>query len=371
MQTGPVDALVVTAPLQSSQPLVNPSAAATRVLRGVFVRAGRDEEKTTTLNLTDSSFEFETVLNSADFAASWSNRSTFTELNVSLQNGEKKTNSNVNSATFGESSASINNKINLVPVQAVLAYKATPSWSFGIKQLFNFAKYDSQDDMSLLRGAEFTKTSNDDRLKANFSFTSIGATYALGAGFFFGAGAEGVLLQTNRKTLGDYSLDDSGNITRNKIDNDEKRSNLVIKQNYGLGYLKKFSPSTLRLEVSYERMPPIDQGDHLSDGERVRGTIEALWSIFHFGVEVTTRKGYFVDANYLVPYFFKFEQYSDESIFDYRIFGGFRSAKGHGFGASFFKSTSEFKERLSVADPAFYDIQRKSLSFGLSYTYLF
>lgn len=51
-----------------------------------------------------------------------------------------------------------------------------------------------------------------------------------------------------------------------------------------------------------------------------------------------------IDSYDLIPYFFKFEEFSSQKKVDYGIYGGLKSSKGHSFSASLTVSTENVEQ---------------------------
>lgn len=377
-------AQVVTARFVSSDPLDNPAAATFRTKEGAFVKANRDEDRTNALNLVKSSLGIETVTNVFQGAFLFQESYFFGELNVGFQNGTKVTSSTDTSGelTVENQSSTNTDSISLMPLQLITAFRFGTSGRLGLKVIHTIASSDTKNDFAFSRteteeyGRTKTNvTSVNETNKQNNQYTTVGLGGVInlfGSGFDLGIGADYMMLAIDQKVDGSArTVTYAGNVTETATNSDIKRNVSVLKELYGLSYRYTSTTYSFRAEANYQKMPPLDVGSTLKIGELTRGMVEAIWTSFYGGVEVASKRGYFIDPNNLVPIYFNFAHLTGDSAVSYGFFAGFKLSAGNSFGASYYESNEEKEEQLSISDPTRYKIERKTRSFGISYSYVF
>lgn len=376
-------AQVVTSRFVSSDPLDNPAAATFRKNRGFFVKANRDEDKTKALNLENSTLGIETTTDVVQTSMLYQASYFFFEANVAYQVGNKKTSSTITTddVTVDESANTNNNSIKLIPIQLITAFRLGSEGRFGLKIIQAMATNTSKNDFAFNRGIRHdygritnSLTNVSEVNTQNNKYTTIGVGGVInlfGTGFNLGIGADYMMLAYDQKLLGDARTTYEGNITETVTNANSRKSLSAIKELYGLSYLHHGQTFSFRSEVNYQKMPPLDSVSSYKIGELTRGMIEATWTKFYGGIEVANKRGYFIDPNNLIPIYFNFAHLTGESAFSYGFFAGFKLSAGNSFGASYYESSEQKKEKLSVTDPIQYSIERKTRSIGLSYSYVF
>ena len=376
-------AQVVTSRFVSSDPLDNPAASTFRKNRGFFFKANRDEDRTNALELVNSTLGIETVTNVFQTALLYQSSNFFAEVNVAFQNGTKVTSSSltVADATIDTTSNTNKNAINLIPVQLITGFRLSDSLRFGLKFVQTTAAVDSKNDYSFSH-AEFspygrkieavTGVAETNTQKNQYMTIGAGAVINLfGTGFDIGLGADYMTVDYDQKIDGTATTTRLQNTSETETNSINRKKVTVIKELYGLSYLTQSPTFSFRTEINYQKMPPMDSVAALKIGELTRAMVEAIWTRLYGGVEVASKRGYFIDPNNLVPIYFNFAHLTGEAAFTYGFFAGFKLSAGNSFGASYYESTEQKHEQLSATDPTLYSIERKTRSFGLSYSYVF
>lgn len=374
-------AQVVTARLVSPDPLDNPAAATSRSNGGIFVRTNREEDRTSALELVNSSLDLETITNEVKLTLLTSAGNFYGELNIAGQEGTKTTTASVSSGDYGSSESSNANSIRLMPLQAVGAFRLAGIGNFGFKFIYAAASSTVHNDFRIVeRTFNEWGIADNDRLttltetsiqKNAYTTGGLGATLNLGGGFDVGLGVDAMELRLDQNIDGVKRSSNHEDTTETNTRRDERKRISVFKQLCGLSYLTRSPSFTMRTELNYIRMPPMDSDTTLKPGEQARFMAEAIWTRFYGGFEVTNKSGYFVDPNNLIPIYFNFAHFSGDQVLSTGLFGGFKLTAGGSFGVSYYQSTTKKKERLSLADSTEYSIERKTRSFGASYIYVF
>lgn len=364
-------AKAVTAPLAPDQGLINPAAVTTRTFKSFSANLGRQQEVTEATQLQDSALTTTIVVNSLDVHLIWDFKPLFFEIDLLPQKGEKKTD-NTYSGSGGSSQSHSKDSLTLIPLQAIAALRLGNYGSIGVKSLTTVAKVDVTQRYQSTQDGFSSSVDERNQLDTQFKVFGAGATLNLfNTGLYAAYSAEFTDLKITQDFLGSNART-IGNSSYVVVSDYEKTQTRKVRRDvYGVGYLKKFSRNTVRLEASYEKIPPLSDSTNLKDGEMYRYIGETIWSYFHLGCEWRQIKGYYVDAYNLIPYYFNFAQFTNSTRNEYGVFGGLRSSKGHSVGASFFISTNEDKQRFSATDTNEYKARQTTTSMSLSYTYLF
>lgn len=370
---GPARAQVVTAPYTVSQRLMNPAAAVTRRYQTIAVALESTNEKMNVLGLSESNFVEKITINQLLIHSAWrTQKNYFFELDVAYQAGVK-TKENSDSSSGTTFSQTNEDHLNLIPVQFMVGKPLSPTINGGIKTIATMAKVNTTTEYRNGFDDRTTTVSDRNKLDAQLIVVGLGLSYSPEKSLSFSYAADFNQFRFGRNATGSATTITTGNSTQTStIDIQSNTSILVRRDILGVGFSSGDHRSTaFRTELSYERISPIQEMKTLKEGNKIRATAEAQWSFFRFGVEYTTSKGYMIDSYNLIPYFFKFEKFSNIAVTDLGFFGGFRSTKGHSVGASFSQSSEQGKESLSTSDPNEYDVDRKTTNMGLSYSYVF
>lgn len=372
---GPVAyARVVTAPSTPDQRIINPAVAAFRQYSGVSVDANHDEESGEVLELVNSSLTTKTKIEAFNLNAAMRAAGFFWEFSASPQNGVKETASNATTSSgpaYNLSSA----KLSIVPLQAQMAVRFSANFAMGLKLMSTSYRFDDALKLQTVTPRWDERIEQARQLNGSFVVIAPGMVYALGgSGFSLGYVAEVFRVQNNQSTQGTYerlAVNETGVIELQSADTTSEDTINIRKDVFGLGYSTTFmGGNSLRAELSYERMPPPTRTSGYKDGELVRGIAEMNFLYFRFGVEATARRGYYVDPYDLIPYFFKIDHLSEDTVTDVGFFGGLKTSKGHGVGAYYSQSSATVMERLTVGSEE-QKIAKKSISYGISYSYVF
>lgn len=362
----------VTAPYSPDQALINPAAATTRSHKSYVIQLNRSEDILDALNLVDSSYRTETIVNTLQANAAIKYGNLFAEFSISPQLGDRSTVSSYSSATYGSAEGNLKNTISLNPIQAVVATKLGNNLSVGTKLLYAYTDFQTKDGFKIVNGTDLIATTADRSTNVQFAVLSGGFTYKFLGDFYFGYSADLTQVTTVGTSLS--ATDQRGGISAaiRSFRTESNSTNKVLKNIVGLSYLTKGSgTNSFRAEVSYEKIPPLVKSSTLLDGELYRLIAEATWSYFHLGAEAWSKKGYYADPYNLIPYFFDPDKMSNDMTTEYGLFGGLRLSRGQSFGLSFFQSTERKREKLAPSNPTENEIEMTSRTFGISYSKIF
>lgn len=360
----------VTAPLSPDQGLINPAAATTRNFKGFSMRLSQQTEVTEALDLSASTLKSTIAIQSLESHFAWDLGPIYFGLDLLPQIGQKKMGNEFNS-TENTASSSLKNELRLFPVQGILAIKLGNWASVGVKTLSTSAKVRINQNYQTNLQYFSNEVSETNELDTQFLVTGIGSTFPLfNSGIFAAYSAEYTKLKVTQTLHSSISRTEIGSTQLTVTDIDRTETREVRRDIIGLGYFKKFGRNAFRLEASYEKVPPLGQ-TQLQDGKLYRYIAEGVWSIFQFGLEWRRISGYYIDAYNLIPYYFKFEQFSNTTRDEFGVFGGLRTTKGHSLGLSYFGSSKIDKFKFSSSDETLYRSRQKTDSFSLGYTYIF
>ncbi len=373
--SGPIYARVVTTPTSADQRLINPAAAAFRDSFGFAIDASQQTDNETVLGLTKASIEIKTKIEGANTNSVFRTGNFVWELSVSPQRGTKDT-ASTNITNSGPEHTNTSSSLSLIPVQAIGATKFGTNLSFGLKIMYTGFNFNDDVDLETNTPNTNEKIQQTKKLSGSFLVAAPGVIYQWGtSGFALAYVAEFLRFQNDQSiqgTVDRLAVETSigvGELTTTDI----KSSDAIIarKDVIGLGYSRKFSGSNnFRSEISYEKMPPLTKVQGYPNGEMFRFIAETNFIYFRVGVEATRKTGYYIDPYNLIPYFFKIDHLGTDPVQEYGFFGGLKTSKGHGFGASFSQSTSTGPQKLSVGGSE-QEVEKKSTRYGLSYSYFF
>lgn len=370
----PALARVSTAPTSADQRLINPAAAAYRESYGYSIDGASQDDQEKVLNLKDASIEIATKIYSLNTNSVVRSGHYFWELSLSPQMGNKSTASSSQNSS-GTDYNNTSSDLSLVPLQVVLATRLGTNLSFGLKLQYTHFNFADVIDLAA-NTQESSETIQENRnLSGYFLVMAPGVVYQLGAsGILFSYVAEFLQFQNDQSVQGTVvRLSGSGvGIVETITTDTQSRDTMIARKDIlGIGYNSKFgSGNSFRLEASYERMPPLTKVQGFSFGEMFRVIAELNFLYFRLGVEASQSSGYYIDPYNLIPYFFKIDHLSGDPVQEIGFFGGLKTSKGHGFGASFSQSTSTSKRKLSVGSSE-QEVEKRSTTFGLSYAYFF
>lgn len=376
-------AQIVTSRFVSSDPLDNPAAAIFRKNKGIFVIANRDENRTTALHLLDSTLGISTDTNTILTALLYQASSFFVEANLAFQNGTKVTRStrSVSDLTTESTATSDTDSVNLLPIQTIAAFKLGNWGGLGLKLIQATATGDTKNSIQFVRTsfspygqASKTEVSVDERnsQKNKYQTLGVGGVFRiLKTGILIGAGTDLMQLDIDQNAVGVSRTTNENNMTTTTTNSSKREKLQIVKELYGISYLRQSSNAAFRAEISHSKMPPLDSSRRFRAGHLSRSTIEVTWKRLSGGIEASNRRGYFVDPNNLIPIYFNFAHLTDTAAFTYGFFGGFNLSAGHSFSVAYFQSKETKEEQLFFSDPTRYAIERKARSIGFSYSYVF
>lgn len=371
--TGPAQSQVVTAPYSVSHRLMNPAAAVTRQYRSFALGLENNLEKAEVLNLQNSSITEEITINQALVHGAWIWwKKAYFELDIAFQSGEK-TKKNIYSSSGVETTQTNEDSLNLVPLQILVGKKLSPSFNGGLKFLTTMANVKTNNNYRNGSDGATTTVAERNKLDARLFVGGVGLTYNLSSNFAISYAADFNQFRFVRDIQGTSSTTTSGNTSSAQTTNLQSTVATTVRRDIaGIGFSAGTPRSSaFRSEISYERIAPLEERDDLKEGRLMRATAETQLAFFHVGVEYTSRQGYMLDSYNLIPFFFKFEKFSNVATKDYGFFGGFKSAKGHSIGGSINFSNETVKEQLSKSDPTLYDVERSTQTIGINYSYVF
>jgi hypothetical protein len=368
-----VQAQSVTAPFSVSQRLMNPAAAVTRPLRSVALNFENSQENSKVLGLVGSEISEKIEINqlvahaSGVFQQKW-----FVEVDGAYQAGTKNTKNEFSDQGAIQTNNN-KNEINLMPVQIQAGRVINSSFNLGLKLLATFAKVDTSSIYSTSFEGQNTSSTSNNKLDGRLIVLGMGTVYNVNKFFSVSYAADFNQFNFDRNIQGQSTFASTGNSQhQTNIDIQSSTVTTIRRDILGLGFSSgNTKGNAFRSEISVERLTPLSIKANLKDGIQIRATAEAQWSYFHLGAEYITREGYMIDSYDLIPYFFKFEEFSNQKKVDYGIYGGLKSSKGHSFSASLTVSTENVEQQLSVSDSNVYPMERKSQKLGLSYSYVF
>lgn len=363
----------VTAPFSVSQRLMNPAAAVTRPFKTMAFNFENSQENSKVLGLVGSEVSEKIQINqlvahvSGVIKQKW-----FVEADVAYQAGKKDTKNEFSDQGFNQVNNN-KNEINLMPIQIQVGTALNTSFNVGAKVLGTFAKFDTSSIYSTSSQGQRNNFTSDNKLDGRLIVLGIGTVYNVNKFFSLSYAADFNQFNFDRNVQGQSTFISSGNSQQQTVFDIQSSTVTTIRRDIlGIGYSSgNTKGNAFRSEISVERLTPLSLKDNLKDGLQIRGTAEVQWSYFHLGAEYVTREGYMIDSYDLIPYFFKFEEFSNQKKVDYGVYGGLKSSKGHSFGASFTISTENVEQQLSVSDSNIYPMERKSQKLGLSYSYVF
>lgn len=366
-------AQTATAPFSIAKRVSNPAAAMTRGFQTIALMAQRRDEKSQVLNLTNSSFTEDLIIHEATLHGAWKVLGDMRlELDTAYQTGEKTKKNNIATASYN-SDTTLKDGVDLVPVQFVLAQKLTPSIDIGLKGLYTGADVKTKNNYRTVVNSTTTLVDDQSTLKASFLVVGIGLTYEVFQNVYLGYTADFNEFKTQQIFNGSSTADGTSSpTTTSTLNFNTSRTKTVRRDTLGIATLlgdpKK---SAFRLELSGERISPLTDRAGLNEGRLYQGTIEAQWLYFHLGVVYGISEGYLVDPNNLIPYFLKFEEFSNRSRTNLEFITGLRTSKGHSLSASYSYSKENIREQISSSDSQTYPTELATQIIGVSYSYVF
>jgi len=354
----------VSAPLSANQALVNPAAGASRTFQSHSLRLNRNLETATLVDF--AGVHVDTQVDTFEFISAYRWDAVFAEVSFFPQSANKVTVDGIKDN---------NNRLLLFPLQVVAGYDLGPLGSVGLKFLQTEADSKLTEDLSISNPDQTTTSTGLTSLAARYRVVGLGLAMSLyDSRYFFSYAAD----FTELKSREDVRIESrttgttGGSTEAATLDFTRSSAQWVRKDIFGLGYRSKGNEqNAIRLELSYERIPPLSKNTYLGEGTLIRAVAEGTWTLFHGGVEFKRRKGFYVDAMNLIPYFFNFEKFSDTPIDEVGFFGGFKLSRGQSVGLSYFESQETKKERFIAGLAQEFEVKRKTKSFGLSYQVVF
>lgn len=370
-------ARMATAPNSADQRLINPAAGALRESFGFAVDASHQEDKENVLGLDEgSTISVNTKIDTANSNLAFRTGTYFWELSVSPQAGNKDTLSRAQTAS-GPTHKDSNAKLNITPVQAIVATSYSTGISIGLKLLATSYSFTDAVDLNIEAELSSEQISETKILSGTILVAAPGIIYQLGnSGFSIAYVAELIHFKNDQNIKGTnrrlaLGAGYTGVYENTSVDTQSSDTILARKDVVGIGYNIKFAGGNgLRFDLSYEKMPPLTKVQGYPRGQLIRAIAEANFLWFRIGVEATERTGYYVDTYNLIPYFFKVDHLGTDKVSEVGFFGGLKTSKGHGFGASFSKSTSVAPQRLTAGSLE-QEVEKTSLTYGASYSYFF
>ena len=364
-------AQVVTSQFSVAERVSNPAVIVTRGFGSVAFSGERRIEQSNVLNLTNASFTEDLTIDEIRAHASTSfSRDIRAEIDAAFQRGEKLKKNSITSTDYNDQSTSKDN-VDLAPVQIVVGRRLNSSFNVGLKGLATLADFKTGTVYRVNVGGGLRAVDAQTELNARLLIFGIGLTYELMPSVFLGSDFNE--FKTQRRLKGSYRSTKGTEPTYVSTgDQDVTQVKSVRRDTVGLGTLVGDPKrNAFRAEVSAERISPLTDRAGLNEGRLYRATAEAQWLYFHLGVKYEKSEGYMVDPNNLIPYFLKFEEFSNRAKSDVGFIGGLRSEKGHSFSLFFSSSTERVNEQITSTDSQSYETEIKSQSYGVSYSYLF
>lgn len=368
---------MATAPNSADQRLINPAAAALRDTFGFAIDASHQEDKENVLGLDEgSSININTKIDSANTNLAFRTGNLYWELSISPQAGNKDTLSRAQTSS-GPTHKDSNAKLQIMPAQAIFAMPYESGISIGLKLMATGYNFTDAVDLNVEAELSSEQISETKVLSGTILVAAPGIIYQIGnSGFSVAYVAELIHFRNDQSIKGTnrrlaLGAGFTGVYENTNIDTQSSDTILARKDIVGVGYNVKFSGGNgLRFDLSYEKMPPMTKVEGFPRGQLGRAIAEANFLWFRVGVEATQRTGYYVDTYNLIPYFFKVDHLGTDRVTEVGFFGGLKTSKGHGFGASFSKSTSTAPQKLTAGSLE-QDVEKTSMTYGASYSYFF
>tara|TARA_B110001454_G_scaffold219204_1_gene252216 strand:- start:33425 stop:34564 length:1140 start_codon:yes stop_codon:yes gene_type:complete len=362
---------VATSAYFMDQRLINPAVTTSRSVFGLSLQLKKQTETDHVLDLVDSSIDVSTTVETVDINNSFQAGPFNCEVNLAPQSGLKVTDT-VSVAQSALGSKSFSSKVSFVPIQLAMGYRSSSDIKYGIKLLYTSFNLSDLSMYSYGTSSATITVDYDGLFSGNFLVFAPGILYEIkNTGISFGYVAD-IYQFDQKQSSNSMQTQKTSSMSMTTNENTNSQDKVTVKKDIlGVGYFQKIGQNkSIRLDLSFEKMPPISRSDYFTNGELSRVVAELNLSIFRLGIESTLKKGFYVDPYNLVPFLYNQGKSFNESVSEISFFGGFKTQKGHGLGAFYSASSATVQER-SESFESFQKIERKSSKINLSYSYVY
>lgn len=362
-------ARVATSSLFPNTRIINPAAISNRDYSGYSVQATKKDIEATLITedstFGDLSWKSETSVEGVDI-------NTFArlkKLNIEFYGSPQRGSKVINNSTEGYSSSSTENELETIGMHFLASYSLGKYLTLGIKRTLASSKFTLKNEQAYT-GYEYSNTSEND---ISITTTGYGVTLKLlNKKLHIGAGVETINYQNSYSEQYDVNYTDTPSDNTSSTSSDE--DDLTIKKTfYGIAYFSgNIKSHGIKLEWSVEKMPPLFETIvDTKDGEASLYTAEINTKLFVGGVTFKRIRGYYIDTYDLVPFFLNIENIGNSFRDELELNFTLKLAKKGSFGATVLFSEEDSYERLDSYYSDLYPVNKKTNTYGLSYTYIF